>query len=126
MTKRAENFATLAANATQRVVRIIHDSTVFSLSAPIDLDVRDASPYCLVEYEPLGLQGRGRDQEEALESFADQFWGMWEWIATADDSKLMPDARRLKGLYQRSCHQPQSRTAERLTIVDCRGIRSNV
>lgn len=96
MARRAENFATLAANATQRVVRIIHGSTVFGLSAPIDLDVRDANPYCLVEYEPLGLQGRGRDQEEALESFADQFWGMWEWIGSADDSALMPDARRLK------------------------------
>jgi hypothetical protein len=96
MTRRAENFATLAANATQRVVRIIHGNTVFGLRAPIDLDVRDEGPYCLVEYEPLGLQGRGLDQEEALESFADQFWGMWEWIASADDPKLTQDARRLK------------------------------
>ena len=73
MARRAENFATLAANATQRVVRIIHGNTVFGLRAPIDLDVREEGPYCVVEYEPLGLQGRGRDQEEALESFADQF-----------------------------------------------------
>ena len=96
MIRRAENFATLAANATQQVVRIIHGNTVFGLRAPIDLDVCEESPYCLVEYEPLGLQGRGRDRQEALESFADQFWGMWEWIASADDSKLMPDGRRLK------------------------------
>src|ERR1035441_8204560 len=96
MIRRAENFATLAANATERVVRIIHGSTVFGLRAPIDLDVRDDGPYCLVEYEPLGIQGRGRDQEEALESFADQFRGMWEWIASADDPKLTQDARRLK------------------------------
>lgn len=96
MSRRAENFATLAANATERVVRIIHGSTVFGLRTPIDLDVRDDGPYCLVEYEPLGLQGRGRDREEALESFADQFWGMWEWIASADDTKLTQDARRLK------------------------------
>ena len=96
MSRRAENFATLAANATQRVVRIFHGHTAFSLRAPIDLDVRDDGPYCLVEYEPLGIQGRGRDQEEALESFADQFRGMWEWIASADDPKLTQDARRLK------------------------------
>jgi hypothetical protein len=96
MARRAENFATLAANATERVVRIIHGNTVFALRAPIDLDVRDDSSYCLVEYEPLGLHGRGRDQAEALESFADQFWGMWEWIASADDPKLTEDARRLK------------------------------
>ena len=96
MIRRAENFATLAANATERVVRIIHGSTVFGLRTPIDLDVRDDGPYCLGEYEPLGLQGRGRDREEALESFADQFWGMWEWIASADDAKLTQDARRLK------------------------------
>lgn len=68
----------------------------FVQRAPIDLDVRDDGPYCPVEYEPLGLQGRGRDQEEALGSFADQFWGMWEWIASADDPKLTQDARRLK------------------------------
>jgi hypothetical protein len=85
MSRRAENFATLAANATD-----------FGLRTPIDLDVRDDGPYCLVDYEPLGLQGRGRDREEALESFADQFWGMWEWIASADDAKLTQDARRLK------------------------------
>ena len=96
MTRRADNFATLAANATQRVVRIIHGNTVFGLRAPIDLDVREEGPYRLVEYEPLGLQGRGRDQEAALESFADQFWGMWEWIASADDPKLTQDARQLK------------------------------
>ena len=96
MMRRAENFATLAANATQRVVRIIHGDTVFVLRAPIDLDMREDGPYCLVDYVPLGLQGRGLDQEEALESFADQFWGAWEWIAAADDSKLTPDARRLK------------------------------
>ena len=96
MARRAENFATLAANATQRVVRIIHGLTVFSLRIPIDLDVRDDGPYRLVEYEPLGIQGRGRDQEEALESFADQFWGMWVSIASADDLKLTQDARRLK------------------------------
>jgi hypothetical protein len=96
MSRRAENFATLAANATQRVVRIFHGHMAFSLRAPIDLEVRDEGPYCLVEYEPLGIQGRGRDQEEALESFADQFRGMWEWIASADDPKLTQDARRLK------------------------------
>jgi hypothetical protein len=66
------------------------------LRAPIDLEVRDEGPYCVVEYEPLGLQGRGRDQDAALESFADQFRGMWEWIASADDPKLTQDARQLK------------------------------
>ncbi len=94
--RRAVNFATLAANATQHVVRFIHGNTVFSLRKPIDLEVRNDGSYCLVEYEPLGMQGRGRDQEEALASFADQFWGMWEWIASADDPKLTQDARRLK------------------------------
>jgi hypothetical protein len=96
MIRRAENFATLAANATERVVRIIHGNTVFGLRAPIDLDEREDGQYCLVEYGPLGLCGRGRDREEALESFADQFRGMWEWIACADDPKLTQDARRLK------------------------------
>src|ERR1035437_7838023 len=96
MTRRGGNFATPPAKAPQRGGRNIHGNTVFGLRAPIDLDVREEGTYCLVEYEPLGLQGRGRDQEEALESFADQFWGMWEWIASADDPKLTQDARRLK------------------------------
>ena len=96
MPRRAENLATLPANATERVVHILHGNTDFGLHAPIDLDVREESPYCLVEYEPLGLLGRGRDREEALESFADQFRGAWEWIASADDPKLTEDARRLK------------------------------
>jgi hypothetical protein len=43
MTRRPENFTTLAANAAQRVVRIIHGNTVFGLRAPIDLEVRDRS-----------------------------------------------------------------------------------
>ena len=43
MSRRAENFATLAANATEGVVRIIHGNTVFGLCAPIDLEVRDRS-----------------------------------------------------------------------------------
>jgi hypothetical protein len=96
MPRRVENLATLAASATERVARIVHGNTVFGLRAPIDLDVREEGPYCLVEYEPLGLQGRGRDREEALDSFADQFRGAWEWIASADDPKLTEDARRLK------------------------------
>ena len=78
------------------MVRIIHGNTVFSLCAPIDLEVRDEGSYCVVGYEPLGLQGRGRNQEEALESFADQFSGTWDWIASADDPELTQDARRLK------------------------------
>jgi hypothetical protein len=86
----------MAANATERVVRIIHGNTVFALRVPIDLDMHEQDQYCVVEYEPLGLCGRGRNQEQALESFADQFWGMWDWIASADDLKLTPDARRLK------------------------------
>ena len=96
MVRRAESFATLAANATEQVVRIIHGDTVFSLRAPINLEVRDDGPYRLVEYEPLGIQGRGRGQKDALESFADQFMGMWVSIASADDPKLTHDARRLK------------------------------
>jgi len=40
MTRRAKNCATLAANAAQREVRILHGNTVFGLCAPIDLDVQ--------------------------------------------------------------------------------------
>jgi hypothetical protein len=38
--QRAENFATLAGNAADRVVRILHGDTVFCLCKPIDLEVR--------------------------------------------------------------------------------------
>lgn len=92
----AKNSAALAANATLRIERILHRNTVFTLCAPIHLTVSEDGPYCLVEFEPLSLHGRGRDEQEAIESFADQFYGMWEWIASAHNLDLTSDARRSK------------------------------
>lgn len=92
----AKHSATLAADTTLRIERILHRNTAFTLRTPIHLTLSEDGPYCLVEFEPLGLQGRGRDEQEAIESFAGQFCGMWEWIASAHNLDLTSDARRLK------------------------------
>ena len=87
---------TLAENVTENVERIHHDDTIFLLRQPIDLEVRRGRSYIEVGYSPLRLHGYGRDLFEALESFVDQFWGVWKWLASADDSLLTRDARQVK------------------------------
>ena len=93
---RIENPATLAANVTEAVNQIIWEGRKFQLRTPIDLDVRRRGPYCFIGYEAIGIEGYGRNEQEALESFADVFSATWDWIATARDSELGGEARELK------------------------------
>ena len=93
---RIENPATLAANVTEAVNQIIWEGRKFHLRKPIDLNVRHRGPYCFIGYEAVGIEGYGRSEQEALESFADVFSATWDWIATARDSELGGEARELK------------------------------
>ena len=93
---RIENPATLAANVTEAVNQIIWEGRKFHLRKPIDLKVRHRGPYCFIGYEAVGIEGYGRNEREALESFADLFSATWDWIATARDSELGGEARELK------------------------------
>jgi len=43
-----------------------------------------------VSFPDLELEGWGDDEIEALGSFADQFAGMWDWIALSADAELTP------------------------------------
>jgi hypothetical protein len=65
--------------------------------------------YWLIGYEALGVEGYGRSEQAALESFADQFYGacLWrvsmarvygarKWIAQPTGSQLTGEARKLK------------------------------
>ncbi len=69
---------------------------MFRLRDAIDLTVRRKGPYCFIGYEPLGIEGYGHDEQEALESFADVFSVTWDGYAAEKDSKLSADARDLK------------------------------
>lgn len=93
---RIKNPATVATNVTEAVYQIIWGDRKFHLRKPIDLTVRREGGYCLIGYEPLGIEGYGEDKLEALESFVDQFSATWDWIATARDSQLDADTRQLK------------------------------
>jgi hypothetical protein len=93
---RIENPAILAANVTEAVNQIIWEGRRFHLRTPIDLKVRHREPYCFIGYEAVGIEGYGRNEREALESFADQFSATWDWIARARDSQLDADTRQLK------------------------------
>jgi hypothetical protein len=93
---RIENPATLAANVTEAVCQIIWEGRRFHLRKPIDLRVRHRGPYCFIGYEPVGIEGHGRNEREALEAFADVFSATWDWIVTAQDSELGGEARELK------------------------------
>lgn len=90
------NPATLASNATEAVTHIMWQGRTFRLRERINLSVRRRGPYCFIEYEPLGISGYGRDEQEALEAFAADFATTWDWIAEARDSQLASDARELK------------------------------
>jgi len=90
------NPATLSANATESVSQIISDDRRFDLREPIDLTCRTKGPYHFIAYEPLGIEGYGRDEQAALESFADLFSTTWAWIAEAKDRDLGGEARELK------------------------------
>jgi len=50
----------------------------------------------VTRYKAVGIEGYGRSEQEALESFADVFSATWDWIATARDSELGGEARELK------------------------------
>ena len=92
----AEAAATLAANSTRNVVRILWAGRAFHLSEPIDLTLRRQGPYYFIGYEPLGISGYGRDQQEALKSFADVFSATWDSVAMASDTQLGREALELK------------------------------
>ena len=47
----------------------------------IDLTVRHSGPYCFVGYTELEIEGYGKDEDEALESFADVFSATWKAYA---------------------------------------------
>ena len=87
---------TLAENVTESVKEIISDERLFRLREPINLKVRQSGPYCLITYPELGIEGYGRDEDEALRSFADVFSATWAAYAEEEDSKLTQDARVLK------------------------------
>jgi hypothetical protein len=83
-------------NATNDAVQILRGQRAFVLKKPIDLDGREVGGKTFVGYAPLRLEGWGDDKLKALESFAGQFAGMWDWIATTPDRNLTPGARKLK------------------------------
>jgi hypothetical protein len=88
--------ATLAANVTAAVCQIIWEGRRFHLKKPIDLTVRHRGPYCFIGYEAVGIEGYGRDEQEALESFVDLFAATWDGYAAENDRGLSGDARDLK------------------------------
>ena len=67
----------LTENVTQAVQQIITEEHRFHLREPIDLTVRHTGPYCFVGYSEFEIEGYGKDEDEALESFADVFSAMW-------------------------------------------------
>ena len=93
--RRLQNPVTLAENVTQAVQQIITEGLRFHLREPIDLTVRHSGPYCFVGYTELEIEGYGKDEDEALESFADVFSATWQAYAE-EDGRLSQDARELK------------------------------
>jgi len=93
---RVRNPATRAANVTEAVDQIIWEGRTFRLRKPIDLTRRRRGPYYFIGYEPLGIEGYGRREQEALESFAEVFSATWDGYAAENDHKLSADARDLK------------------------------
>ncbi|MGA3043950.1 MAG: hypothetical protein ABSF54_24515 [Bryobacteraceae bacterium] len=87
---------TLADNVTRSVQQIIVEGRRFHLREPIDLTVRRSGPYCFVGYTELEIEGYGKDEYEALESFADVFSATWKAYAEEQDSRLSRDAIELK------------------------------
>jgi hypothetical protein len=86
----------LAANVTRAVCQIIWEGRRFHLRKPIDLTVRHRGSYCFIGYEAVAIEGYGRNEQEALESFADVFAATWDGYAAENDRGLSGDARDLK------------------------------
>ena len=68
-------------NVTQAVQQIITEEHRFHLREPIDLTVRHTGPCCFVGYSEFEIEGYGKDEDEALESFADVFSATWKAYA---------------------------------------------
>lgn len=81
---------------TEGVSQILSEGRTFRLRNPIDLAIRHRGPYCFIGYELLGIEGYGRNGQEALDSFADVFSATWDAYAVEKDNKLSGDARDLK------------------------------
>src|SRR5271157_2378594 len=96
LARRLKYPTTLAANVTRQVVQIRYGTETFHLKQPIDLEVRSDHGHSIVAYPALEIEGYGDNDQEALESFADQFGSTWHAVALASDLELTRDARQLK------------------------------
>ncbi len=69
---------------------------VFRLNEPIlvSLSYEDGLWYC--ESKELSILSFGKSEEEALESFREDFSMMWEVVAQSADESLTPSAQRVK------------------------------
>ncbi|HXM40239.1 MAG TPA: hypothetical protein VN924_03255 [Bryobacteraceae bacterium] len=93
---RLRNPVTFAENVTRAVQQIVAGGRRYHLREPIDLTVRHSGPYSFVGYTQLAIEGYGKDEDEALESFTDVFSATWKAYAEEEDSRLSGDAIELK------------------------------
>lgn len=81
---------------TEHIFEIRYGSERFCLTEPIALDVRSEAGHVLASFAPLEIEGYGDTDDEAMESFSDQFGSTWHSVAPAPDADLTDDAREIK------------------------------
>src|ERR1022692_1223703 len=101
-------------NVTQAVQQIITEEHRFHLREPIDLTVRHTGPCCFVGYSEFEIEGYGKDEDEALESFADVFSATWQAYAE-EDGRLSTRFLKYGHVFKRS-----ERSEERRVGKECR------
>lgn len=97
--RRVKNPATLTANASTNVIRIVGPNRAFCLRTPIDLDLRREAGRYVIEYAPVNLSAYGKTEEAAYSAFAEAFEAVWEEIVESTNRSLTGDARDLKAAF---------------------------
>lgn len=78
------------------LVKLISDGMTFEVDAPPSVAVTRKSGYVQIDCTALSLYSAGKNLEEAMESFAEDFAFTWREYAEEDDLNLSGDAIRLK------------------------------
>jgi hypothetical protein len=97
---RRRNAPVLGENVTENIVRIFHGNAEFRLRVPITLKAGRSGSYVTLSYAPLSIVGRGKNELDALASFAAQFGEMWEHLSSYSDRQLPPETLKLKRAFE--------------------------
>jgi hypothetical protein len=78
------------------LLEVQHHDRIFRLNTPIYLTRYAENGYIFLESKVLSIIAYGRSEQEAVESFREDFSALWDTIAQCPDGSLTPQAKQIK------------------------------